>query len=265
MKLASAFVILVLISTYAFAQSVVNEAKIKFEVVSVRPNNSGGSLSWYKASRRGLFLFENASALELILLAYKPVVRPLGGPNWISQDRFDVRATTTGADPSQHPLMLQSLLEDRFALRLRREIQNVPAYALVRARADGRLGPNLKPSAENCDGKVAREDRQANTTLPPCAIRLAAGVIQGHAVEWSPSWFNLLRLDGPIIDETGLSGRVDIDMKWTPDLSPGVNNDPLGGLPWMVSIEEQLGLKVKSITTRREVLVIENVDHPSEN
>jgi uncharacterized protein (TIGR03435 family) len=77
----------------------------------------------------------------------------VGGPDWISSDRFDIEAKLEGGGPMS-PQVLQSvlrqILEERFALKVHRETRELPIYALVVARSDGRLGPNLTPSSPEC-------------------------------------------------------------------------------------------------------------------
>ncbi|HKH74434.1 MAG TPA: TIGR03435 family protein [Vicinamibacterales bacterium] len=77
----------------------------------------------------------------------------IGGPPWISSDRFDIEAKIEGGGPMS-PQVIQSvlrqILEERFALKVHREQRELPIYALVLARSDGRLGPNLTPSSPEC-------------------------------------------------------------------------------------------------------------------
>ena len=77
----------------------------------------------------------------------------VGGPPWINSDRFDIEAKLEGGTPMS-PQVLQSvlrqILEERFALKVHRETRELPIYALVVARSDGRLGPNLTPSSPEC-------------------------------------------------------------------------------------------------------------------
>jgi uncharacterized protein (TIGR03435 family) len=77
----------------------------------------------------------------------------VGGPPWINSDRFDIEAKLEGGGPLS-PQVIQSvlrqILEERFALKVHRETRELPIYALVVARSDGRLGPNLKPSSPEC-------------------------------------------------------------------------------------------------------------------
>jgi uncharacterized protein (TIGR03435 family) len=86
----------------------------------------------------------------------------VGGPGWITSDRFDIEAKPEGGGPMT-PQVLQSvlrqILEDRFALKAHRETRELPIYALVLARSDGRLGPNIKPSSEECSTMMVARGR----------------------------------------------------------------------------------------------------------
>ena len=77
----------------------------------------------------------------------------VGGPDWINSDRFDIEAKIEGGGPLS-PQVIQSvlrqILEERFALKVHRETRELPIYALVLARSDGRLGPNLTQSSPEC-------------------------------------------------------------------------------------------------------------------
>jgi uncharacterized protein (TIGR03435 family) len=86
----------------------------------------------------------------------------VGGPDWISSDRFDIEAKIEGGAPMT-PQVLQSvirqILEERFALKTHRETRELPIYALMVARSDGRLGPNLKPSSTECSTMMSQRGR----------------------------------------------------------------------------------------------------------
>jgi uncharacterized protein (TIGR03435 family) len=86
----------------------------------------------------------------------------VGGPDWINSDRFDIEAKPEGGGPMS-PQVLQSvfrqILEDRFALKVHKETRELPTYALMVARSDGRLGPNLKPSSDECSTRMASRGR----------------------------------------------------------------------------------------------------------
>src|SRR6185503_18225879 len=85
--------------------------------------------------------------------AYRPIdaARIVGGPSWIDTDRFDITAKAAApTSPAQLTLMLRTLLADRFKLAAHTEMRDDSIYALVMARSDGRLGPNLHPAAADC-------------------------------------------------------------------------------------------------------------------
>jgi uncharacterized protein (TIGR03435 family) len=86
----------------------------------------------------------------------------VGGPDWINSDRFDIEAKPEGGGPMS-PQVLQSvfrqILEDRFALKMHKEMRELPIYALVLARSDGRLGANIKPASPECSTMMAARGR----------------------------------------------------------------------------------------------------------
>jgi uncharacterized protein (TIGR03435 family) len=86
----------------------------------------------------------------------------VGGPPWMTSDRFDIEAKLEGDTPMS-PQVLQSvlrqILEDRFALKVHKEARDLPIYALMLARSDGRLGPNLKPASPECTTMMTQRGR----------------------------------------------------------------------------------------------------------
>ena len=135
-----------------------------FEVASVKPNKSGEGFIRFGLQPGGRFTAQNVPARELIRFAYN--VQPFqieGGPNWLNSDRFDVTAKAEGELPPTGPgqsgpvqQMMQSLLADRFKLKVHRETKEMPVYALVLARSDGRLGKQIEPSTVDCAAQRGR-------------------------------------------------------------------------------------------------------------
>jgi uncharacterized protein (TIGR03435 family) len=86
----------------------------------------------------------------------------IGGPPWINSDRFDIEAKPENSGPMS-PQILQSIfrqiLEDRFGLKAHKETRELPIYALMLARSDGRLRANLKPSSEECTTRMTSRGR----------------------------------------------------------------------------------------------------------
>lgn len=86
----------------------------------------------------------HTSLKTLILVAWNiDWLQVSGGPSWIESDAWNIEAKAPGdLTGAERRRMLQSLLEDRFRLKLRRGVKEVPVYALL-ASGPGRLGPGL--------------------------------------------------------------------------------------------------------------------------
>src|SRR5678816_2784372 len=129
-----------------------------FEVASVKtsnPNTSSplGAIPMGGPAAGGRMAMQNLTLRLLIVMAYElQDFQITGGPAWQTADRFDISAKAENPNTSfaQMRPMLQNLLADRFKLKAHRETRELPIYALVLTRADGRLGPNIKPSTADC-------------------------------------------------------------------------------------------------------------------
>ena len=98
-----------------------------FEVASIKPSKTNSGVTAGVGNGQGGG--RNITLKMLIAAAYRvQEFQIVGGPRWIGSDRFDVegKAENPKADPDQLRLMLQSLLEDRFQLKLRRESKQAP-------------------------------------------------------------------------------------------------------------------------------------------
>ena len=128
-----------------------------FEVASVKPNKSGETTSFLQPRPGGNFAVGNMTLRGLIMYAYGiQGFQLVGAPDWVATERFDITAKAAADIPptpigqtSPEALMLRSLLEDRFRLSVHRETRDLPIYALVLARADGRLGPRLRQTTSD--------------------------------------------------------------------------------------------------------------------
>ena len=126
----------------------------KFEVASVRENTSGDNKMFMQRLPGGRINAVNMPLAVLLRDAYRLQDSQLvGAPDWISSARYDITAKAEGEIPPPMPgdapfspvhLMMQSLLEERFKVAVHRETRELPIYALVLSRSDGRLGPELK-------------------------------------------------------------------------------------------------------------------------
>ena len=193
-----------------------------------------------------------------------------GQPKWVS-DRYTIEARAEG-DPTkdQFRLMMQSLLAERFQLKVHFETRNVPLLALTLIKP-GKMGPKLRPHSEGpaCDA--------ADDTIFPNRCDVYAMEMQQNRSRILGSrntTMDLLAsalagpgsLTRPVVDRTGLTGRFDFTIEWTPDPPPGADAQPDPQGPTFIgALHEQLGLKLESTTGDIRVLVIDHADRPSEN
>jgi len=133
------------------APSSAQRAQVAFDVASVKHNDSGqpgGGVGL----RPGGYAATNVLLRTIVAHAFQ-MKRPfvIGGPDWIDSERYDIIARASGeATEEELYAMARALLIDRFHLVVHQETRELPVYAMVRARSDGRLGPNLRPSTPDC-------------------------------------------------------------------------------------------------------------------
>jgi uncharacterized protein (TIGR03435 family) len=245
--------------------------KASFEVASVRPNNSGSTNSRLSAQPGGRVTATNVTVRMLLRASYRlQPYQMVGGPAWLDSDRFDIVAKAEGdPDEEQLQLMLQSLLAERFGFAAHRETRELPVYALVLARPDGKTGPQLRPSDIDCEALARTKTKPPPPPPPtasnpspvgPCSMRAAGGgrMSAGAATMTQLAGF----LSGPtnrmVVDRSGLAGAFDIDLQWTPDQTADTSGPSI-----FTALQEQLGLKLESQRAPVDVLVIDRVEQPT--
>jgi len=276
-----------------------------FEVASIKRNKSGDGFITMGMQPGGRLTMVNVPVRQLIVRAYQ--VQPfqvLGGPSWITGDRFDVTAKAPAdASPQQMNAMLETLLADRFKLKVRKETRQSDVYRLVKARADGRLGEGLKPAAVECAARGGRGPAGAagggaqpgppiarfggppgpGGAMPACRFMIAPGRFEALGQSLSAFASTLgSQLGRPVLDETGLTGGYDFTLTFMPDsggrgLPPGL---PAGmaqpGAPELppidpnapalpTALQEQLGLRLESGKGPVEMIVIDSIEQPTED
>lgn len=208
----------------------------------------------------------NVSVRDLIQFAYAiPASQIVGGPDWLGSTMFDVDAKSDSAVDSElhampsdqarreKQLMVQSLLAERFGLRTHEEIRELPVFALV--VANPKTGPKFQPSQIN------------GTTIDVGRTRLHVG---GSDDTVSLLARELAQILGRVVlNRTGLASRYDLTLRWTPDDAPTplLNGAPDPNAPpgLFTAIQEQLGLKLESAKGPVKILVIDHIEHPTEN
>jgi len=223
-----------------------------FEVTSVKANKSGAAGAGAPGDRfsSGLFRTTNMPLRLLMRQAFQKLQDSeiVGGPAWMDSDRWDITGKAASPTAAMLP-MIRTLLADRFRLVVHHENRELPIYALVIARRDGRLGPSLRPSTGKSD------------------FRDATGLFVAHAI---PLKILVDVLAYParrtVVDRTGLSGTYDIELRYT---SPVMADAGLPSVPdapsVFTAVQEQLGLKLEATRGPVDVIVIDHVEKPVED
>jgi uncharacterized protein (TIGR03435 family) len=229
------------------------DAHPSFEVATIKPADPGELKGGFTVGGHRIYI-ENQSVESLLWFAYAVHQKQIvDGPAWLETQRFDI-VGQAGLDgiPNlrQRQEMVQKLLESRFNLKFHREKRDLSIYAITVAKG----GPKLIKSAESSDvlptqsgggsgGERAR--KFTNNSMADFALGMQSF------------------LDRPVVDETGLTGRYDFMLNWTPDETN--MNDPLAAPGIFTAVQEQLGLKLEPTKGPADVLVIDRVERPSEN
>src|SRR4030095_14560884 len=144
-----------------------------FDVVSVKPSDAPNEQTASFVQPGARYTAINMTLRMLVKTAYGVHDDQVaGGAAWIATERFDITAKAEGNPPGgvfrdQARLMLRQALADRFNLVLHSERREIPIYALVVARTDGRLGPQLARSdASECSGPTKAVPTAPNTAEP---------------------------------------------------------------------------------------------------
>jgi bla regulator protein BlaR1 len=207
-------------------------------------------------------------------------------PKWVSSQSFVIEGRAPGnPTKDQMRLMVQTLLEDRFKLRMHFETQTASVLALVLEKP-GTTGPKLRPHDQGpaCDPNPQLQDPAwvaSHKDVFPfiCDMFGLRGGADGKLKLGSrnttmallarslPSVTNLGR---PVVDQTGLTGRYDFVMEWTPEphsapVPVADSQENAGMTTFLEALHEQLGLKLKPAKAPIEVPIIDHVESPSEN
>jgi uncharacterized protein (TIGR03435 family) len=257
----AAFFAIAILCAHAPAQ--VAPTAQSFDVASIHINNTEADGHHHIISdpAESHFRTVNLALHELIQFAFGvPESQILGGPAWLDSIMFDIdaksdptvdaelRALPTEQARHQKQLMVQALLADRFQLKVHQETRLLPVYALVVTKD----GPKFKSSQIN------------GTTIDTFRARLhiagsddTIGILARELTQV---------LGRVVVNQTGLSGRFDLTLRWTPDDAAGLAS-PSPDIPpdIFTAIQEQLGLKLESTKGPVPVLVIDSIEKPSPN
>ncbi|HXB67760.1 MAG TPA: M56 family metallopeptidase [Candidatus Acidoferrales bacterium] len=271
-----------------------------FQTASIKPNTSDWSERTHHSMGVGVgyqpggpLTATDASLMLLIQFSYAahdgphwlplPASQVVGGPAWINSLGYDIEAKAGDTtDPKQAWLMWQTLLADRFKLRLHRETKELPIYDLTALKSGPKL-PAAKAAVcvsfppgtppRHVPGKV-----DCGYVSGPFSGSTAGLLhIRGRKVHIADLIRELaLVMDRPILDKTGLADEFDLNLSFTPDgaLIPGFGwLGDSGGYPpadpklpnIFTALEEQLGLKLTSAKGPVGVLVVDHAEKPATN
>jgi uncharacterized protein (TIGR03435 family) len=246
-----------------------------FEVASVKRNTidlqartllpvgmhppSGSQFSARAVTLRDLIRF----AYQFRQLAPDQVI---GGPGWMNTNRYDVVAKAAdefaqepdGTSPQLYA-MVRALIADRFKVQAHLESRELPIYALVLARKDGQLGPQLIRANIPCERPAAAGTPAPSGPTRRCQGSLAPGVLASQGITMSQVaqlLGNVPAVARTVRDETALTGEFDVRLDYTPALDAA---------SIFTVLQEQLGLKLDPQKGPVDVLIIDHVEELTEN
>ncbi|HVW10037.1 MAG TPA: TIGR03435 family protein [Bryobacteraceae bacterium] len=227
-----------------------------FEAASIRVNADGGEKNNRPAEEKivmepGGLRMTNVTLVRCLREAYGVYAFQIGAPEWMSSVRYDIAARAADAAPEdQLRLMLQQLLADRFHLTLHREQRNLNLYSLERGKQEPRLR-----DAQHPDSKV---------------MGLAGGAVLFRGYSMADFIAALsgppFRVDRPVRDMTGLTGKYDFELKIAPDEAgmKSVFEGMLkagGDAPSVINlVQDQIGLRFKAEKASRDSLVVDSAE-----
>jgi uncharacterized protein (TIGR03435 family) len=281
-------------TSLAFAQSTAPQsARPAFEVASIRPSGAmpqAGAVGGVRITK-GQFHSAFMSLKDYVAVAYGVKLYQVSGPDWMSSARFDISATIPESDSASPPIteMLQTLLTERFGIRMHREKRDFPVYVLEIAKGGLKIQPvqPLPDEASNAPFEVSGGGSQQGVSI---------NLGRGSSITFGSGRFDALRLDmtsladtlerfvdRPIINRTNLQDRYTFGFPVTPEdyrvmmvragVAAGVPLPPEalrlleGASPAAVFDElRKLGLNIVPRTDPLDLIVVDHIEKaPTEN
>jgi uncharacterized protein (TIGR03435 family) len=238
------------------------DAPLTFEVATIKLSNPDQPGKLFTVRGRQVVTI-NTTLSDLVVFAYDLHQKQIAGaPDWAETQKFDVTGLPQAPGvPSILQLrgMIRQLLTDRFKLAFHRDKREMPVYAIVVSPT----GHKLTKNDNNPNGLPGMLFRGlGNLPVTNATIPEFAGVMQSAV------------MDRPVVDKTGLTGRWDFVIRWTPDESqfgglgvrvPPPTDDPNAPPGIFTAFTDQLGLKLDPTRAPVDVVVVDTVAKPSEN
>jgi uncharacterized protein (TIGR03435 family) len=247
-----------------------SDGSARYEVVSIKRNTSGPGGSSARMLPDGTQILVNMSIWSIINLgAPIPVTETVGYPDWVRTENYDITAKPPqGLTRRETQGMMRNLLIDRMKLAGHIEQREKTTFAMVLARRDGTLGPELQPSTIDCRRKpgdpVAPGPPSAAEIRTSCAMRTGLGFLEAGSVNMD-ALAGMLRIGagGEVSNRTGVAGFYSVSLKYAAQggLSTGPNDLP----DFFTAVQEQLGVKLSAEKTMLPVFVVDHIERPTEN
>lgn len=253
---------LLFVSAQAPAQGAVPATYDVSTVKPAAPNNGSMSLNWDDAQLKA----ENITLdwmLTNVLHARRDQIS--GIPSWATEKHYDIQAKLTDTDkatlakltPDQHRALLLALMVERFGLKYHEDSKVLPTYDLV----PWKNGLKLQPAADPGD-----KTKEANGVCDGCTM-WGEHEVKAHDITVSDFAEMLAgQLERGIHDGTGYTAKIDVKLKWAPDLGSKPASDDDASLPPLPqALEQGMGLHLVSTRAPVKLYIIDHLDEPSGN
>ena len=246
----------------------------QFDVISIKPHKSDVPGGGMRMEPDGTQIMTNVAVRQFIMgAATEPVVDVLGLPDWTMTERYDVIAKPgPGSKPTrdQRAEMMRNLFVERMKLVGHIAEEERTTFALVLARSDGRLGPNLKKSELDCAAQAAQRTSSAGPQpdiMHSCGMRMGPGTIESGGIDLDRLVFSLRGLAGGVVNNrTGLEGSYALTLRYA---LPSLNADPSAAPSsddapqFVTALQEQLGLKLVPERSKVKIFVVDHIERPT--
>jgi uncharacterized protein (TIGR03435 family) len=248
--------------------------KIPSSNTSLRLGMQGGRATITLPLRTLLLQVWNAKDFQIV-----------GGPSWITTDRFAINAKAeTDVPRDQVMLMLRALIIERFKFKFHIESRQMNTYVLMRPGPDSPLGPGLK--AVDCSGprpptttaQLEAALRGGSTAALPCGLLMSGsgGIRAGGTTMASLASLLASAVGSTVIDKTNMTGTYSFTLDFAvlsrlslSAAAPGETLTPMSDMTTsggsVFNAVKDLGLRLERKREAVDVLVIDSVEQPDED